>query len=212
MLRVKSMPNDQMAFWMTDVSEIVLFDYIFSQQDPIGNIDYVWEWTYKENDPEKNQMVVKHKKIDRKFKDATGSQCEALSKNPPAEIAALKPILLQRTILGDNDAGGRFQYSNFAKRTNMLENLRQFNAKSYSRLLALNADLQKKGNIFQYLVKNFPVSEADQVKQIIDNTKLASDVLRASCKAGSHQLDLGPKEFFLTGDVNPALNCAGAAL
>ncbi len=212
MVRVKSMPNEQMAFWMTEVSEIVLFDYIFSQQDRIGNIDYVWEWTYKENDPEKNKMVVKHKKIDRKFKDAPGSQYEALSKNPPAEIAALKPILLQRTILGDNDAGGRFQYANFAKRTKMLENLRHFNGKSYSKLLALNADLQKKGTIFQYLVKNFPLSEADQVKQIIDNTKLASDILRASCKAGSLKLDLSPKEFFIAGDVKPAFNCDGAAL
>ena len=35
-----------MMFWMTELSEICLLDYIFSQQDRPGNIDYRWVWYY----------------------------------------------------------------------------------------------------------------------------------------------------------------------
>ena len=39
----------QMAFWMQDLTEITLLDFIFSQQDRIGNIDYVDYWHWSEN-------------------------------------------------------------------------------------------------------------------------------------------------------------------
>ena len=36
----------QMAFWMQELTEIVLLDFIFSQQDRVGNIDFTpyWYW------------------------------------------------------------------------------------------------------------------------------------------------------------------------
>lgn len=39
----------QMLSWMQDLTEITLLDYIFSQQDRIGNIDYVEHWYWIED-------------------------------------------------------------------------------------------------------------------------------------------------------------------
>ena len=38
--------TQQMMFWMTELSDILLLDYIFNQQDRPGNIDYTWVWYY----------------------------------------------------------------------------------------------------------------------------------------------------------------------
>src|SRR5215472_7311646 len=38
--------NEQMMFWMQELSEILILDHIFSQQDRPGNIDYIWVWYY----------------------------------------------------------------------------------------------------------------------------------------------------------------------
>jgi hypothetical protein len=37
---MRNVSQPQVAFWMLDIIEITLLDYIFSQQDRIGNIDY----------------------------------------------------------------------------------------------------------------------------------------------------------------------------
>jgi hypothetical protein len=33
-----------MVFWMRDLADITLLDYLFGQQDRIGNIDYLTYW------------------------------------------------------------------------------------------------------------------------------------------------------------------------
>src|SRR6202046_544065 len=38
--------SQQMMFWMTELSDVLLMDYIFNQQDRPGNIDYLWVWYY----------------------------------------------------------------------------------------------------------------------------------------------------------------------
>ena len=42
-------PVEQIVFWMKDVLEITLLDYILGQQDRIGNIDYTWRWFWIED-------------------------------------------------------------------------------------------------------------------------------------------------------------------
>ena len=41
-------PVEQVVFWMQDVIEITLMDYLFGQQDRIGNIDWRWYWYWIE--------------------------------------------------------------------------------------------------------------------------------------------------------------------
>lgn len=180
----------QMMYWMKELTEIVLLDFIFSQQDRIGNIDYEWRWYWLANGEVKSQDG-----------DSKLSRTQMGSIKPPAEIAGLSPQLLQRTCLNDNDAGGRVPYVNFAKKTGMLQKLRHFSADIYKRLLRLNNDLQDSGEIFQYLQNNFLLDSA-QLNQIVKNTRLAKDILQDTCSLGKLQFDLdAPKDYLLTGRV-----------
>lgn len=183
---------------MKELSEIVLLDFIFSQQDRIGNIDYEWRWYWLANDEVQSQAA-----------DSKLSRTQMSSIKPPAEIANLSPQLLQRTCLNDNDAGGRVPYVNFAKKTGMLQKLRHFSGSTYKRLLRLNADLQGSGEIFHYLQSNF-LLDSGQLNQIVKNTRLAKEILQDTCSIHKLQFDLdAPKEYLLTGRVKLATVACG---
>ena len=153
----------QMAFWMKELTEIVLLDYIFSQQDRVGNIDFTpyYYWT---EDGKLNSKKAKH------HEPGDGSV-------PP------EAVLLRRTNLNDNDAGGRVQYANFAKSTQMLEKLRHFGPQTYRKLMALDADLQALGPIYQWVSTSVGLDDG-QIAQVVKNTGLAAGILRKSCAAG----------------------------
>jgi hypothetical protein len=169
---------EQMVFWMQELTEITLLDFIFSQQDRIGNIDYLSYW-YWVDDGEVRRMPASGRAV-------------------PSEIAPFHPIKLRRTQLNDNDAGGRVPYANFTKKTGMLEKIRHYNAETYRRLIALDRDLAAEGPIFRYLRDTFPLSER-QRRQIVTNTSLAADILKRSCLAGRLRFDLDPEGFLVTG-------------
>jgi hypothetical protein len=179
----------QMAFWMQELTEITLLDYIFSQQDRIDNIDYrhYWYWL--------DQGRLQHRL--------------AHGPRPPKDIAAHHPIRLKRTWLNDNDAGGRRAYANFTKKTWMLEKIRHYNPRTWKRLMAMERDFAKHGKLYQYVRDSFGLSAA-QLKLIVDNTHNAAAILKKSCRAGHLRFDLDPEAFFLHGSTKPAkLNCAG---
>ncbi|MBW6417802.1 hypothetical protein [Celeribacter sp. PS-C1] len=180
----------QVAYWMREVSEIVLLDFIFSQQDRIGNIDFTPYYYWVE------EGELKHKKANH-HEPADGTV--------PSEA-----ILIRRTNLNDNDAAGRVAYANFAKSTQMLEKIRHFDADIYRRLIALNADLTAQGEIYQWLASSLGMTER-QVSQVVKNTALATDILRNSCERGELIFDLHPKRFFETGQVvAEQVSCDGA--
>jgi hypothetical protein len=183
-------PAVQVAYWMREVSEIVLLDYIFSQQDRIGNIDFT-PYYYWLEDGELEHKKAKH---------------HELGDGDVPEDA----ILLRRTNLNDNDAGGRVAYANFAKSTQMLEKLRHFDGDVYRRLMALDMDLQSNGPVYQWLTSSLGLSDR-QVQQVVSNTALAAGILRDTCQRGELIFDLSPKRFFETGDVTPdAVSCNGS--
>ena len=180
-------PREQMAYWMREVSEIVLLDFIFSQQDRVGNIDFTPYYYWIENGELKDKKAKHHEPGDG---------------DVPAGA-----MLLRRTNLNDNDAGGRVAYANFAKSTLMLEKLRHFDGKVYERLVALDRDLQGQGPIYQWLSTSLGLKDSE-VTQVVKNTALAAGILQESCRAGRLRFDLNPKTFFLTGDVTPdAVDC-----
>jgi len=187
----------QMLYWMREITEITLLDYIFSQQDRIGNIDYRWAWYW-----------VQDGKVKKQWQPGKFIRKQMNQFPPPANIAQHSPQLIQRTYLNDNDAGGRVPYANFTKKTQMLEKLRHFSAKTYTKLIHLNRDLQDKGQIYRYIEQNF-ILDADQQKQIVKNTRLATDILTSSCRSGKLRFDLdNPKDFLIHGQVQEQnLNC-----
>jgi len=177
----------QMVYWMQELTEIALLDYIFSQQDRIGNIDYRYYWYWVAN----GEVKRRH----------------AEGKQPPNEIAAFKPVRLMRTQLNDNDAGGRRSYVNYTKKTQMLEKIRHYNADIYKRLLALDIDFSKQGRLYNYVKRTFGLSES-QLKQVVKNTSQAVTILKESCKQGRLRFDLDPEAFLLTGQgVERRIDC-----
>ncbi len=178
----KDVPPQQMAFWMRELSEIVLLDYIFSQQDRVGNIDFTPYYYWVEEGDLKHKKAKHHEPGDGDV--------------PPGAL------LLRRTNLNDNDAGGRVQYANFAKSTQMLEKLRHFDGGVYRKLMALDADLQSQGPIYQWTATSLGLNDG-QIQQIVKNTNLAAGILSESCRRGDLVFDLNPKQFFETGSVTP---------
>ncbi len=174
----KKLPADikpaQVAFWMNDLLEITLLDYILGQQDRIGNIDYQWRWFWLED----GKVQSKHAK----------------STEVPASLAGFKPLRLKRTAINDNDAGVRRGYANFALKTDMLSGLRHYNPHLYKKLVHLASDLQSKGEIFQWFMKSSGLSERE-INAIAEKTQMAVELLVADCESGNLKLDLDPSRF-----------------
>jgi hypothetical protein len=168
----------QMALWMRELSEIVVLDYIFSQQDRIGNIDYKWR-----------QYAV-----DSQTGEVSSQKVDSDSSRAAMKIA---DNMVQKTQLNDNDAGGRL-YANFTKITKMLPKLRHMGADTYKKLLALNDDFQKQGELYKYFAGNFNLGPTE-LKQLLTLTNEATGILKSTCKAGQMRFDLYPPDAFLTG-------------
>ncbi|MGR8920430.1 MAG: hypothetical protein ACU85V_12495 [Gammaproteobacteria bacterium] len=173
---------EQMVYWMQELTEITLLDFIFSQQDRIGNIDYVSYWYWHE--------------------DGAVARRPASSSRVPADLAERHPLRLKRTHLNDNDAGGRVPYANFTKTTSMLERIRHYSARTYRRLQQLAADFDARGELYRYVRDTFGLSPR-QFAQILTNTRLAASILADSCKAGRLRFDLDPERFLATGEAEP---------
>ena len=179
--------DEQMVFWMQELTEITLLDFIFSQQDRIGNIDYrrAWYW----------------------IEDGRVRSRAAHGKEPPEAITGLSPILLKRTWINDNDAGGRAAYVDFAEKTEMLEKIRHFNADTYRRLLALDSDFSQAGPLYAYFRDTFGLSQR-QLGLIVRHTAHATAILRETCRAGELRFDLEPETFLVDGGGSePPVDC-----
>lgn len=171
----------QVILWMREIIEITLLDYIFSQQDRIGNIDYRWYWAYVDGDK------VKYKREKRDEYEELARR--RMGRIPvPENLIDKNPILVQKTQLNDNDAGGLYRYANFTKRTKMLEGLKHYSAKTFRKLMALDQDLQNQGPVWEWLKNNVDLTSR-RFNQVITNTHLAANLLRAQCKDLRFDLD-----------------------
>lgn len=173
-------PSDtQVVLWMREMSEMAILDYIMSQQDRVGNIDYRWYWAYQNAEGKVETLKV----------DSELSLSKKASIKVPSEIASMNPVLVQKTMIGDNDAGGMVPYRNLTKETQLLESLRHLHPETYRRLYKLAVDFEQQGPNYQALANNFAL-RADSFKQTIANTKLAASILLKSCEEGKLRFDL----------------------
>ena len=178
---------EQMMFWMQEMSEIAIIDYLFNQQDRPGNIDCVWEWYYL-ND--KGELKSKR----------DGSEVSRLKMESipiPEDIKkSSRYVLIQKTQLNDNDAAGR-KYTNFTKKAGLLEKIRHVNAKTYRQLIHLANDFQTKGELYNYLRDTFYLSSA-YADMIAQNAIQAAQIIKATCKSGVMKFDLDAEGYALT--------------
>ncbi len=183
----KNVSDTQMIFWMTELTEMTLLDYIFNQQDRIGNIDYLPYWYWLEQGSSK-RMTAHGKKM-------------------PENLTNKNPTLLKRSQLNDNDAGGRVGYINFTKKTKMLEKQRHYRAELYTKLLSMNKDFANQGELYHYLRDSFSLS-AKQLQHIVKNTAEATSILQKTCRKGKLRFDLDPNQFLRTETtIEQKINC-----
>ena len=190
-------PNQaQMVLWMNELSEIAILDFIFSQQDRVGNIDFRWYWTYVDE----NGQMQKRRVEDPRYESLPRV---SMAKIPvPTDIANRNPLLIQVTQLGDNDAGGLLEYANYTKSTGMLNGvpgmtnpIKHLNKETYQRLLKLARDFKTKGENYQVLnreVRMLGYRDAGdrRFNQLIGNTVAAAGIFEKNCQAGILKLDL----------------------
>jgi hypothetical protein len=190
--------KEQMMVWMKEASEIYILDYIFSQQDRPGNIDYVWEWYYVDN-----LGQVKPIRVDSEVeRNAMGS----IPLSGEAKGSS-KAVLIQETQINDNDAGGR-RYANFTKKFSLLEKIHHLNRVTYRQLVHLADDFKAKGPLYNYLHETFYLSEGN-TDLIAQNTIQAAQILENTCKAGTMKFDLDPEGYLLKQRADgPRIDCA----
>lgn len=193
----------QMVYWMRELSEIAVLDHIFSQQDRVGNIDFQFHWYWLDD-----KGNVTHRKADTKHlnKDLTRADIKSIA--TPEDIKAFNPVLLQRSILADNDAGGNPRYANFTKKTEMVDGLRHFNAGEYKKLQEMARDFKSNGPILQHLTTEFGLT-TKQLKMVVDNTTEVAGILKANCTAGKLKFDLNPARFFAGNSNADVIDCEG---
>ncbi len=179
-------PPVQVIFWMQDVLEITLLDYLFGQQDRIGNIDYNWRWYWIE--------------------DGKLESSAAHGREVPEKLKPFNPVRLRQSAINDNDAGVRPGYANFTKKAGMLDGLRHYHAGLYQRLGQLAADLESKGPGYQWMINDAGLStrEADA---IATRAAEAFGILRRDCESGSLKLDLDPVQYLGGEPVSAGMSC-----
>jgi len=179
----------QVAFWMQELLEITLLDYMLGQQDRIGNIDYTWRWFW--------------------LQDGKLETRRAHGNEIPADLMEYRPLRLRRSAINDNDAGVRRGYANFAMKTGMLEKLRHYNPRLYKKLAHLADDLRSEGEIYQWFANNSGLS-SKEIDSMRERTLKAYTLLQSDCKSGSLKLDLEPNEFLFDPnrkEVNKEHSC-----
>lgn len=189
-------PAAQMVFWMRELSEIVILDYIFSQQDRVGNVDYIWEWYWVQDGQ------VMHKKVKSKV-----SRANMQSIAVPEEIKAFNPVLLQRTQLNDNDASSTVPAANFSKQSGAVESLRHINGGQYKKLLELARDFKANGPISTQL-KSYTMAPG-LFNMIAKNTTLVAEILEKNCRANLLRFDLTPSRFLKGEETAAPVSCDG---
>jgi hypothetical protein len=185
-----TLTNEQMMFWMRELSEILILDHIFSQQDRPGNIDYTWDWYYVDEAGELKSVRT----------DSKVSRSGTNSIQPPDEVKQIgRRYLIQKTQLNDNDAGGR-RYTNFTQKFGLLAKLRHLNPVSYRQLVRLAKDFETKGPFYKYLQDTFYISDAN-ADLISRNAIQAAQILHSACIAGTMKFDLNPEVYLVKQQV-----------
>lgn len=196
----KNISNLQMLFWMRELTELTLLDYIFSQQDRVGNIDFDWYWYYV-----KDGEVKRTKESRDEYKKLSRAKMGQIP--VPAELSSYQPTLVQRTNLNDNDAGGLVRYANWAKesKADWLSGQKHYSKKLFENLMALNEDLQSGGPIKLWLETQLNLG-ASEVRQVVRNTQLAVQNILPRCE--QLMFDLDDVDSFLTeGFRSEAVDC-----
>lgn len=212
----KGVSKEQMVLWMEELSEMIILDYMFNQQDRIRNFDYIWQWYYVDADNKLASIEVDGDDIKKASEYSSYPRNSILNIKLPAEIPpGTRAVLVQKTQLIDNDAGigtvrGGSPYSNVTKNKHYAEELlNHIKPATYSKLVVLADDFKNKGDLYKYLSNSFSISPK-YVERIASNTIELANILIAKCKKDELRFDLDSDFVLATGKMpaeNRPTNC-----
>lgn len=163
---------------MKDISDLMLMDYVFQQQDRFGNI---------------------HRQEYYAWLDSSGDvEMKRVKRNSSGAITSAKPdpgaVIVQRMLLKDNDCGSRPGNPKAFTEAD-LKALRHFSARTYKRLQFLAASFNS-GEATKFFDEEALLATHDALGQeaglsgLKSRVMTAAKVLKEQCKAGKLLLDL----------------------
>ena len=170
---------------MRDISELLLLDYLMSQQDRFGNIheiDYVY-FSKKEGGTDK----VKKSKVD--------------GKETPMPAGG---VVVKKMILKDNDCGGPAK-TNVVKNAGLLDQMRHMNAGTYKNLRWLASNFAPGTEAPKFFVGEALFGQKD-IDMLRANLATASQKLHDACTSGKLLLDLDLDDH-LAGKGHSSASC-----
>gem|GEM_PF-1132825 len=157
---------------MKDISDMVVMDYVFQQQDRFGNIHFQNYWYWQ---------------------DASGEVQTKRAKDP-ATAPDPGAVVVKRMLFKDNDCGGRVGDQR-AFTVDDVTNMRHMSPKTYKRLQFL-ANQFRSGAATAFFAQEALLDTSDalgtetHITGVSKRVIAAADGLKAQCKAGSLLLDL----------------------
>ena len=207
----------QMVLWMNEMSEMAVLDYIFSQQDRVGNIDFRWYWMFVDDKGKFRKAKLEAELPLRSRATILANVEKTYAANDESDnakdarmyqaIKQFNPVLVQKTMIGDNDAGGRTQYANFTKRRQFIQKFKHLNADLYKKIIKMDTDFKTQGVLHNYFKDTFALEER-QFNQLINQTSEVATILREKCQAGQLKFDLvSHKKAVKNEFTETTLNC-----
>ncbi len=207
----------QMVLWMNEMAEMSVLDYIFSQQDRVGNIDFRWYWMFVDDKGKFRKAKLEAEVPLRSKATILANVAKTYAADDQSDnakdarmyqaIKQFNPVLVQKTMIGDNDAGGRTQYANFTKRRQFIQKFKHFNADLYKKIIKMDLDFKARGVLFNYFKDTFALEER-QLNQLVAQTSEVATILRDKCSAGQLKFDLvSHKKAVKNEFTETTLNC-----
>lgn len=190
---------------MKDVSDMILLDTLFSQDDRIGNIHFKYAWYYTAQDPQTGKLTIENK----------GSKAQLSSDKKtlriPEEEKDLQnqgAVLVKEMLLKDNDCGVNVAMrTNMMRKINALEGLRHISPRTYQRFMNFYK-ISKNAETLNWMKRDLLFTDADLglneqtgSKSFLSNLEKVKSVLVQGCKSGTLKLDLNLDQLVNPHDI-----------
>lgn len=170
---------------LKDTADMILLDYLFNQQDRMGNIHYIPYYLYVKDGDIKDKKVKKAKEDDSDEEKAEVAAEEEEMKKAGA-------VVVKRMLLADNDCG--VAKDNLMAQHKILEGVSHMGLETYRRLLWLK-DQMKKDTWREFFMSELQFTKADldgsrRFNGFQANLDNAVKILQKRCEEGNLNLDL----------------------
>lgn len=196
----------QTILQMKDVSDMILLDTLFSQDDRIGNIHYKLAWYIPEQDEKTGELKFEVKNSKAQLSNDSKSWVIPQEEKNYSQIGG---VLVREILMKDNDCGVNVAVrSNMMRKISAIEGVRHMSARTYRRFIDLYK-VAKTTEFTNWMKAELQFKYADikdPRKGFLANLDRAYSVLNTNCKNGSLKLDLNIDEL-IPGSTKQKVSC-----